>query len=1073
MAVEVECSGPVHPLSTKNHCANVSDIELTEAFLARIGGWQAVKQARALLEQGSVLSSAWAPPILRGVVQSGSSSLRSGLVIKGAVDIENMCPCRESREWGMICAHSVAVGLHHLQRTSPPKAEPRPAAPPPAQAAPPKAFDAVRRLPRAQPAADGEAVQLFLILPPNFPQAITRGKAMLYIEAGWKKGRTPLDQLPLDVAFNFSPEDLRLLDQLEVITGGEPAAMIQVGSDQFTALLEASLDHPRVTLGKAQPIRIRAESPRWPLRAGVDPSGEVVVKITSLPPNLTFIPGRKPWVFDGREFRPVALPESCRELLQKPLRIPRSRVPQFFGQDWPVLEQSCEIEPGFDPGRFVFETLAPRFRLFLEGGLATLRARLQAIYGGQALVVGPAADAGGFWIPDPENPFRYSTRDLQAEKNALHRILKYGFIGPDKEGWCQVTGESQVLNFFAREFGRLEKEWEVSLEERLERSKNKNLERVEPKVQITSSGVQWFDFTLDLSASDGQRFSPADIQRLLLSGQSHTRLRNGKIALIDTGAVEELQEVLVDSAPEQNGQSYRLSNAQAAYLAETLRDQPGIKVLAPPAWHQRISRQQGGLVLECPPLLDLDPVLRPYQKEGAAWMRFLRENFFGGILADEMGLGKTLQALAFLRWARAQKSPAERRPHLVVCPTSLVFNWVAEAEKFTPDLRVMALSGPQRQRLFAEIPNHDLVVTSYSLVRRDLDRYRAEEFDTLVLDEAQHIKNRQTRNAHAVKSIRAGHRLVLTGTPLENSVLDLWSIFDFLMPGYLGSSADFRERYELPIVRDRDKHAQTRLARRVRPFLLRRLKKEVAAELPEKIEQVTFCEMTEEQGVVYREILEASRREVLAAVGEQGMAKSRMVILTALLRLRQICCDLRLLNLPRVAPENASAKLDLFGELLEEVIDGGHRVLVFSQFVKMLHLIRDRLSAEGIEFCYLDGSTSNRAEVVAKFQGSRTIPVFLISLKAGGVGLNLTAADTVIHFDPWWNPAVEQQATDRAHRIGQTNVVTSYKLIARGTIEEKILQLQTRKRAMLEGMLGDEEALAQSLSWEEIQELLG
>jgi SNF2 family DNA or RNA helicase len=479
--------------------------------------------------------------------------------------------------------------------------------------------------------------------------------------------------------------------------------------------------------------------------------------------------------------------------------------------------------------------------------------------------------------------------------------------------------------------------------------------------------------------------------------------------------------------------------------------------------------------LECPPLGELENVLRPYQKHGVAWLHFLRQNAFGGILADEMGLGKTLQTLAFFNTLRAplfNPQSAIRNPQLIICPTSLVFNWLAEAKKFTPELKVLALHGPDRHARFDQIPSSDIVLTSYALIRRDADRYRGLEFDTMVLDEAQHIKNRQTQNAQAVKAVSAQHRLVLTGTPMENSVLDLWSIFDFLMPGYLGTAQDFRERYELPITRDKDAAAQSRLGRRLRPFLLRRLKKEVAADLPAKLEQVSFCELTAEQRSVYQQVIEASRKEVLAAAGAQAAAKSRMLVLSALLRLRQVCCDLRLLKLDGVNPANASGKLDLFGELLEEVMDGGHRVLVFSQFVSMLSLLKERLAAEGIEYCYLDGSTSDRGAVVEQFQKNAAIPVFLISLKAGGVGLNLTGADTVIHFDPWWNPAVEDQATDRAHRIGQTKVVTSYKLIARDTVEEKILLLQNRKREMIHATIAGEEEFAASLTWEEIQELL-
>jgi SNF2 family DNA or RNA helicase len=292
------------------------------------------------------------------------------------------------------------------------------------------------------------------------------------------------------------------------------------------------------------------------------------------------------------------------------------------------------------------------------------------------------------------------------------------------------------------------------------------------------------------------------------------------------------------------------------------------------------------------------------------------------------------------------------------------------------------------------------------------------------------------------------------------------------MPGYLGAAKDFRERYELPITRDRNPEAQQRLARRLRPFLLRRLKREVAADLPAKIEQVAFCELTSDQRAVYQQLLETTRREVLEAVDAQGLARSRMVVLNALLRLRQVCCDLRLLGLEGVRAEGASGKLELFGELLEEILDGGHRVLVFSQFVRMLALLQERLEGEDIPFCYLDGSTTDRAAVVAKFQQDAAIPVFLISLKAGGVGLNLTGADTVIHYDPWWNPAVEDQATDRAHRLGQERIVTSYRLITRGTVEEKIQQLQARKREITEAMIGGEESFSAALDWDEIQALL-
>jgi superfamily II DNA or RNA helicase len=1038
-------------------------VELTEGLLSKAAGWEVMKRARACLEQGEVLSSYWAPPLLRGVVQAGGVSFRASMVIKGEIDIENLCNCREAREWGKICAHGVAVGLHWLKAqkpaTNPPSARPT--------------VGGVQRVPARKAStlqrdAAGEPAELGIILPPNVDQAIARGKVMLVFEAKWSGGRCPLSALPKGRAFAFSQQDNAIIEHLETLTNGEPPALLQMEMKDFAALLPVLAEHPHITLGKANEVAVTKAPMKLPLRATLEANGEIVLALKDKAAVLVMVGD---WVWQQQTFQPLGLPPAAKEVFRGPVRVPRSQVPEFLSEHWPQLEAAGSTEANFKPEDFTLEPQAPRFLLELKGGLARLGALLQSAYGPRIMTVGVTASDESVWLPDPDVPTRYSTRDLNAERAALARLQRSGFSRPDEQGKMQLLGQNAVLNFFAREFSKLQREWSVTLDEQLESRTLKGIERVEPRFQITSSGVQWFDLGVVFASNSGETFSPADIQRLILSGQSHTRLRSGKMAVIDTGAVEELQEVLLDCAPQQHAQGYRITSQQAGFLEATLREHTDWRVQAPSAWRARAAKQSGDARLECPPLGDLEAVLRPYQKQGVAWLSFLRENGFGGILADEMGLGKTLQTLAFLRFIRQTQPGAA--PMLIVCPTSLVFNWVAEARKFTPELKVLALHGPDRHTRFEQIQAHDVVVTSYALIRRDAERYRELEFDTVALDEAQHIKNRQTQNAQAVKAVRARQRIVLTGTPLENSVLDLWSIFDFLMPGYLGTAQDFRERYELPIAKEKDAKAQTRLARRLRPFILRRLKAEVASDLPAKIEQVAFCELTPDQRSVYQQVIEASRKEVLEAVGAQGVTKSRMVVLTALLRLRQVCCDLRLLKLDDVNPANASGKLDMFGELLEEVIDGGHRLLVFSQFVGMLTLLKEKLTAEGIEFCYLDGSTTDRAGVVERFQTNAAIPVFLISLKAGGVGLNLTGADTVVHFDPWWNPAVEDQATDRVHRIGQTKVVTSYKLITRDTVEEKILTLQNRKREIIQATIRGEEEFTAALDWEEIQELLG
>lgn len=946
-------------------------VELTEKFLSDAAGWEAVKQARACLAQGQVVSSAWAPPLLRGVVRVGEIFYRASLVIKDEIDLENLCNCRDARESGRICAHVVAVGLHWLKSQRPKAA----AVPLPTAAAP------VRRPSSLLRAATGVPAALCVIFPPNFDQALARGKVMLVLEARWDGGRGPLNALPKGRAYAFSAQDNAIIEHLETLAGGETPALLQLEATALAVLLPLLAGHEHLTLGKASAITVSSAPLPLPLRATLEASGEIVL---ALPGQSAALVRVGDWVWHNHTLQPLGLPPVARNIFQGPVRVPRLQVPLFLSQHWPQLQAAGGVEANFQLSDFILEPQAPRFLLELKGGLSQLTARLQCAYGARIMTLGVTAEDEGIWLPDPAVPTRYSTRDLGAEHAALGRLQRHGFARLDAQGRLQLAGENGVLNFLAREFPKLQREWSVVLDEQLENRTLKKLERVEPSFQITSSGVQWFDLGVVFATSSGEKFSAAEIQRLILSGQNHTRLPNGRVAIIDTAAVEELQETLLDCAPQQNAAGYRIRHQQAGFIEATLRQHTAWKVEAPAAWRERAAKQSGEAKLECPPLGDLESVLRPYQKQGTAWLHFLRENGFGGILADEMGLGKTLQTLAFLRFVRQQQPSG--KPMLIVCPTSLVFNWLAEAKKFTPTLRVLALHGTERHAQFAQMEHHDLIITSYGLIRRDAGRYREFEFDTVVLDEAQHIKNRQTQNAQAVKAVRSTHRLVLTGTPLENSVLDLWSIFDFLMPGYLGAAKDFRERYELPIIKAKSVEAQQRLARRLRPFLLRRLKQEVASDLPAKLEQVAFCELTSDQRQVYQQVIEASRKEVLEAVGAQGLAKSRMVVLTALLRLRQVCCDLRLLKLEHVNPANASGKLDLFSELLEEVVDGGHRALVFSQFTSMLALLKERLDAADIPFCYLDGSTTDRGAVVQRFQEQATIPVFLISLKAGGWG---------------------------------------------------------------------------------------
>ncbi|MCA1978363.1 MAG: DEAD/DEAH box helicase, partial [Thiobacillus sp.] len=484
-------------------------------------------------------------------------------------------------------------------------------------------------------------------------------------------------------------------------------------------------------------------------------------------------------------------------------------------------------------------------------------------------------------------------------------------------------------------------------------------------------------------------------------------------------------------------------------FARLLKDADGVKPVDPPP----------GFKLE----------LRPYQREGLAWLQYLVRHDLAGILADDMGLGKTAQTLAHL--ATEKHACRLTRPALVVLPTSLVFNWQREAERFAPDLRVLSLHGKDRADRFADIANHDVVLTTYPLLWRDHVTLAATEWHLLILDEAQTVKNAGSRAAKIVRELPARHRLCLTGTPLENHLGELWAQFDFLLPGFLGDAKTFNRAFRAPIEKRGDQLRADLLARRIAPFVLRRRKEDVAKELPEKTVIVRSVELAGGQRDLYETVRSAMDARVLDAIRAQGFAKSQIVILDALLKLRQVCCDPRLVKSAGARTVKERAKLELLMDMLPELVDEGRRVLVFSQFTSMLALIEEELAVRGIGYSLLTGETRDRETPIRRFQDGE-VPVFLISLKAGGVGLNLTAADTVIHYDPWWNPAVENQATDRAHRIGQTKRVFVYKLVAAGSIEEKILALQEKKAELAASVLNEDAAALAKFGEDDVRALL-
>ncbi|WP_373989482.1 SNF2-related protein [Duganella sp. BuS-21] len=463
----------------------------------------------------------------------------------------------------------------------------------------------------------------------------------------------------------------------------------------------------------------------------------------------------------------------------------------------------------------------------------------------------------------------------------------------------------------------------------------------------------------------------------------------------------------------------------------------------------------------------LQASLREYQAEGLAWMQFLREYGLGGILADDMGLGKTIQTLSHI--LTEKEAGRLTTPALVVAPTSLMDNWQAEAARFTPGLRVLVLTGADRQQRYGDIARADLVLTSYALLPRDEELLRQQRFHLLILDESQYIKNHRSKAAQTAGLLQASHRLCLTGTPVQNHLGELWAQFHFLSPGLLGDEKTFNANFRKPIEKQGDAERNAFLIRRIKPFLLRRTKDHVAKELPPKTEMVRMVELNGAQRDLYETVRLAMDKKVRDEIARKGVARSQIVILDALLKLRQVCCDPRLLKKTAGVrkAEAASAKLQVLMELVEELLDEGRKLLVFSQFTSMLALIEEELRAREVPYALLTGDTQDRAAQVQAFQGGQ-VPVFLISLKAGGVGLNLTAADTVIHYDPWWNPAAENQATDRAWRIGQDKPVFVYRLIARGTLEEKIQELQRAKAGLADAVLAGGETQGLQITPEDL-----
>ncbi len=736
--------------------------------------------------------------------------------------------------------------------------------------------------------------------------------------------------------------------------------------------------------------------------------------------------------------------------------VPRKDMPSFLNS----LGAQSELLQHFRvPEGIGTETIGEitEQRLYLEEFGDCIKVDLRFGYGPVEVLARDTRPA--VWSSNEDgSTFIKIQRDQKREAEAV-ALLQRTSVKTAKAGVI-TTRSNQTLEWLIDEIPQLVSNgFAVYGEESLSRFR---VNRASASISVsTKSNIDWFDLQMEIDVG-GVMLSLSEIKKALKKNSKYVRLVDGSVSKMPREWLDRFRHVINLGEERQDG--VRLSSFHVTLIDELFAaaHQKNMDTV----FEERLEQLKdfdGIAEYDLPANLSAD--LRNYQKAGYHWLHFLRNYRFGGCLADDMGLGKTVQALSILQW---QVENEIDLPSLIITPTSVVFNWQAEIERFAPGLRVLNQTGADRLRTGINYSDYDIVLTSYGTLRRDILFLKDVMFDYVILDESQNIKNPLSQTAKAVKVLQARHRLALTGTPIENNTIELWSLFSFLNPGLLGSLSYFKNEFAKPIEAEQDEAAAQLLKKMVFPFLLRRTKEKVAPELPPKIESIVYAEMAPQHEKVYNKWRDYYRAQVLNQIADSGLNKSRMNVLEGLVKLRLLACHPHLVEDSFKGPVQ---KFDLLNQYLEELLAEGHKVLVFSQFVKMLTIVRKQLDAQGTPYEYLDGSTRNRKECVERFQKDEACRIFLVSLKAGGTGLNLTSADYVIHYDPWWNPAVEAQATDRSHRIGQDKHVFVYKMISKGTVEEKILHLQEKKKELVSSIITSSAGLFKQLTLRDIEEL--
>jgi superfamily II DNA or RNA helicase len=1009
-------------------------MEITEDWVRGLTGWKPFKEGKALAEQGLVAGFKRSGEILQGSLREGRLNLRPIVKIAGPSDVRVQCGCPDHRATGGVCAHAVAVLLSSLH------------------SAPPKTTSARAETP---PAPERQPQAWRIHLSPRFAAELANHKLSVRL--------VPVDEAP-------AAPDLRLGAWLASRkTPAGPQALVFHGAD-VAGFLDQVAGHPRVAVdGRAGAFTIAAD-PAPPLKLSNSrlEGSRVSLQLATEEDRRELVRwGRSPaWIGGGSLHRlPASSPNESwldRAIAFAAKGGQQMPLDEFLGDLDAWLDLFESPPPGW-LGELRLSGAAPGFELDLAGSLDSVTAELRICYPGLPARLLPDSGEVVAGLPVLAPDGHLVTRATQAEDQARRRLLALGFE-PLGAARFRLRGREAVLELIANGLPELQREWRVREGEGFAESASR-VQVVRPEILERSLPGGSLAFELSFQTSAGKQMPGSELRRILRGGKRSLKLAGGGDLVVSRSCEEWVCPLIEELGVGRPDQPFELSGARAIVMRKMREKLSG-------ALEQNLLGGTKELEGRDFSSVGLMARLRPYQATGAAWLIDNLTGLGGALLADEMGLGKTIQTIAAISWLN-RHSRLDSGPALIVAPASLLGNWMAELERFAPDLKVLLFHGSERDRLRGRVGTVDAVVTSYGTLTRDLAFHLQARYRLVVADEASLLRNPDAEISKALCKIQADARLALSGTPVENRMRDLWSIFRFIAPGYLGTMVEFKERYEPSATSDGalPGAVMERLRIRISPFLLRRTKDQVAKDLPEKIEVDEWLDLPADQASLYSSLVRAGLDEVAKIQARQGEGAGSMHLLTLLLRLRQVCVDPGLLDIETERAVSA-VKIDRLLEILGERAICAKKTLVFSQFATNLRRIEKRLESRfGRVFC-IDGTTRNRQQLVDEFQREAGAAVFLISLKAGGYGLNLTAADTVIHLDPWWNPAVEAQATDRAHRIGQTQPVTVLRFLTRGTVEERVRRMQERKRAVIDAATNEVEEIPRNWTRSNLEELL-